>query len=60
MKELEDFFKTRPITKAGVCREAGISYSLLKYIISGEKRLTDKVKRRLYPVLNKYGGQFRR
>jgi len=59
MNELKEFFQDRPsLSKAGVCKEAGISGSLLNYILKGDRELTTKVKEKMYPVLNKYGGIF--
>ena len=58
--DLKEFFKNNPtITKAGVCREAGISVSLLNFIIYEKRSLTPNVKNKLYPVLKKYGYQER-
>lgn len=58
-EELNDFFKSRPsLSKRGICKESGISNSLLDYIIIGKRRLTEEVEEKLYPVLNKYGGKF--
>ena len=59
MQQLNKFFASRPsLSKAGVCREAGISGSLLGYILRGDRELTANVAKKLYPVLNRYGGSF--
>ena len=59
MKGIKQFLEERPsLSKAGVCKEAGISNSMLDYILNGKRNLTENVKQKLYPVLNKYGGNF--
>ena len=57
--QLKEFFTSRPsLSKRGVCREAGISLSLLNYILKGNRALTNEVATKLTPVLNRYGGKF--
>jgi len=57
--QLKEFFTSRPsLSKRGVCREAGISLSLLNYILKGNRALTNEVADKLKPVLNRYGGGF--
>ena len=59
MKGIKQFLEERPsLSKDGVCKEAGISNSMLDYILNGKRNLTENVKQKLYPVLNKYGGNF--
>jgi len=56
MNQLKAFFASRPsLSKRGVAKEAGISLTLLKYILKGQRSLTKETKNKLYPVLNKYG-----
>lgn len=56
MNPLQTFFTSRPsLSKEGVCREAGISTSLLDYILRGQRKLTAKTWAKLLPVLVKYG-----
>jgi plasmid maintenance system antidote protein VapI len=55
-EELSRFFAERPsLSKRGVAREAGISLSLLNYILTGQRNLTEEVSQSLKTVLKKYG-----
>ena len=55
--QLKEFFTSRPsLSKRGVCREAGISDTLLDRIMFRGGTLTDNVAAKLAPVLNRYGG----
>lgn len=55
-EELLEFFKERPQLSAhGFASEAGISPRLMNYILSGERKLTEKTKQKLLPVMVKYG-----
>lgn len=57
--QLKEFFASRPsLSKRGVCREAGISDTLLDSIMLRGGKLTDRVSDKLTPVLNRYGGCF--
>ena len=57
--QLKEFFTSRPsLSKRGVCREAGISDTLLDRIMFRGGTLTDNVATKLTPVLNRYGGKF--
>ena len=58
-QQLKEFFTSRPsLSKRGVCREAGISDTLLDRIMFRGGTLTDNVSDKLKPVLNRYGGCF--
>lgn len=53
---LAQFFADRPaLSKRQIAAEAGISNRLLDYLIVGERSLTDQVRTKLTPILQKYG-----
>ena len=55
-KEIEQFLESRPsLSKAGFCREAGVSYQMIDYIIAGKRNLTEETSNKLEPVMKKYG-----
>lgn len=60
IQELIAFLDNRPgLSKSSICREAGISHAWLNQIIKGQSTLSEDVKGKLWPVLNKYGGNFK-
>lgn len=59
MKELKEFFSKRPaLSVSGVSREAGISSAWLYKLMNGDALISETVQNNLFPVLNKYGGNF--
>lgn len=54
--DLKTFFDERPsLSKSGFCRECGITPQLMNAILRGDRKLTESVKGKLKPLLNKYG-----
>jgi len=57
-RNLKKFFDERPsISKQGFANEAGISRQYLNYILNGQRRFTKATKKKMRPVLFKYGCQ---
>jgi len=55
-KDIEQFLESRPsLSKAGFCREAGVSRQLIDYILKDDRKLTDETIEKLEPVMQKYG-----
>lgn len=55
-QDIEQFLEIRPsLSKAGFCREAGVSRQLIDYILNDERKLTDETIEKLEPVMLKYG-----
>ena len=58
INEIKGFFKERPlISVSGISKESGFSGRLLSLILDENKphQLTDNVKEKLLPVMEKYG-----
>lgn len=56
--DIEHFLNARPsISKAGLCREAGITSRYLDMILDDDnpRNLTENTERKLKPVMEKYG-----
>ena len=54
--DLQNFLESRPaLSKSAFAREAGISYQMIDYIISGKRNLTKKTSDKLIPIMKKYG-----
>lgn len=53
---LKQFFKERPqLSYHGFALESGVNPRLLDFIMSGQRRLTERVANLLLPVMAKYG-----
>ena len=54
--DLQNFLESRPaLSKSAFAREAGVSYQMIDYIISGKRNLTKKTSDKLIPIMKKYG-----
>ena len=57
-RNLQQFFEERPsISKQGFADEVGISRQYLNFILNGERRFTNAAKKKMRPILFKYGCQ---
>jgi len=57
-QDIEQFLEARPsLSKAGFCREAGISARYLDMILDDDnpRGLTENTERKLEPVMQRYG-----
>lgn len=53
---LKDFFSSRPaITVTGFAKESGVSHSLLKFILQGDRNITHDAWKRIESTMIKYG-----
>ena len=56
-EQLKDFFKRYPaVSISGIAREAGISRTLLSYVVNGTRPMNEEMASKLKPVINKYDG----
>lgn len=57
MNEIQKFFEERPsISIQAFCREVGISHTTLHNVKNGSIPLSEKVKSKMQPIIEKYGG----
>jgi DNA-binding XRE family transcriptional regulator len=57
-RNLQKFFRERPsISKQGFANEVGISRQYLNLILNGKRRFTESARKKMRPVLFKYGCQ---
>lgn len=53
---LKKFFEDHPALKrTTIAKEAGISNRMIDYIINGQFPLSEKIEKKLKPILKKYG-----
>jgi hypothetical protein len=56
INEIKVFFQERPsLNKTGFCQEVGISKGLLDMMLRDDRSLTEETKKKLLPILKKYG-----
>lgn len=54
-ESLLSFFTRSGINKSGVCKEAKITQQYLNRVLAGKQPLTDKLQKKLLPVIKSYG-----
>lgn len=55
-QDIEQFLESRPsLSKAGLCREVGITPQYLNAILRDARPMTEDVSDKLLPVMQKYG-----
>lgn len=56
LSQLKDFFSNRPaISVTGFAKESGVSHSLLKFMLQGDRSITNETWRKLEGTMCKYG-----
>ena len=56
INQLQQFFEKRPlISRNGFSKDSGVSYRLLNYLLTGERKLTTKTIDKMYPLMVHYG-----
>ncbi len=55
LEKIKNFFSQKGINKSGICSEAGITVIYLNRVLTGKQPLNEKLLKKLFPVLGKYG-----